>query len=303
MLCLLNDLLDSAQLKNDKFKLVIVEFDIIKLLKETIEMMRFLARAKQIKIEFKQENIISPQSLQFRSDPNRLFQILINLLSNAIKFTPKNGNIILSIKQIYKSTKISRKMEISVQDSGVGINKADQQQLFKNFSKIISNQNQIMNPQGVGLGLAISAQLAKALLMKENSAKPLTQPPIRVESDPNSCQGSKFSFLIRNQKKSQDDLKHSTSFQKEIHSVMDPDEEVMEEKNQIRDKMPANYRMNKMTDLNQSINNTKLKFLLVDDTAFNIDILEEHLNSLGYNCKSFCDLFQRSTARIPATSV
>lgn len=65
------------------------------------------------------------------SDERRLKQVLINLISNALKFT--------SIGQISvqsKFNKESRMLSIDVIDTGVGIKKADQVQLFKMFGKL-----------------------------------------------------------------------------------------------------------------------------------------------------------------------
>lgn len=90
------------------------------------------------------------------TDVNRLRQILINLLSNAIKYTQR-GYVRLNCE--IKSD--MQKVLLTVQDSGVGMAKHQLAQIFKPFTKIMQNRD--MNTDGVGLGLAVSLNIAKAL--------------------------------------------------------------------------------------------------------------------------------------------
>src|SRR6185437_2225077 len=89
------------------------------------------------------------------ADPEKLQQIVLNLLSNAVKFTDAGGAITLSAKPAGKC------IEISVEDTGAGI---PPEKLDKIFDPFVQAERRLNQPvQGVGLGLAISRDLALAM--------------------------------------------------------------------------------------------------------------------------------------------
>jgi signal transduction histidine kinase len=90
------------------------------------------------------------------TDANRVKQIIINLLSNAIKYT-QQGYVRVGIV----AKEESGMLEIAVKDSGVGMSRLQLSRLFKPFTKIKSNRK--LNKEGVGLGLAVSKNIAIAL--------------------------------------------------------------------------------------------------------------------------------------------
>lgn len=108
------------------------------------------------------------------SDERRLKQVLINLLSNALKFTTEG-----SIQVQSKFDQDMKLLSIDVLDTGIGIKKADQLQLFKMFGKLKFTSMQ--NPQGIGLGLNV----CKRIVNQYNGE-------MSVSSD--IGHGSKFSF-------------------------------------------------------------------------------------------------------------
>lgn len=94
-------------------------------------------------------------SLRVHGDPERIRQILLNLVGNALKFTPVGGWVMLSCEPS------ADEVRFRVQDNGVGIPPDQQEAIFSPFVQIGRRHNQ---PQeGVGLGLAISKDLAKAM--------------------------------------------------------------------------------------------------------------------------------------------
>lgn len=94
-------------------------------------------------------------SLRVIGDAERIRQILLNLVSNALKFTPVGGWVMLSCDPA------PGQVRFRVQDNGVGIPSDEQEAIFSPFVQIGRRLNQ---PQeGVGLGLAISKDLAKAM--------------------------------------------------------------------------------------------------------------------------------------------
>jgi signal transduction histidine kinase/CheY-like chemotaxis protein len=93
------------------------------------------------------------------SDVTRLNQILVNLLSNALKFT--ESGFIRMVVSYKEEAHWKGQLEVSIEDSGIGISDSQQVQLFKTFSQGDSSITRRFG--GSGLGLALSKQLAKAL--------------------------------------------------------------------------------------------------------------------------------------------
>ena len=90
------------------------------------------------------------------TDEERMMQVLLGLQSNALKFT-SSGFVRIFVKLIDENE--SKFIQISVQDSGVGISKEDQKKLFKLFGFLAHNQK--MNTKGVGLGLVIGKMITE----------------------------------------------------------------------------------------------------------------------------------------------
>jgi len=89
------------------------------------------------------------------ADPEKARQILLNLLSNAMKFTPSGGRLTLSCARRGDS------VEISVADSGIGIPANKLESIFEPFVQVDTRLTRTQ--EGVGLGLAISRDLARRM--------------------------------------------------------------------------------------------------------------------------------------------
>jgi signal transduction histidine kinase len=89
------------------------------------------------------------------ADPDRLRQILLNLLSNAVKFTLEGGTI--RVTCVGDDTHA----RIAVSDTGIGIPAAKQQEVFDPFVQVDRGAGRFS--EGIGLGLAISRSLARAM--------------------------------------------------------------------------------------------------------------------------------------------
>jgi two-component system phosphate regulon sensor histidine kinase PhoR len=90
------------------------------------------------------------QHISFETDPAFLREIIVNLMSNAEKYTPDNGSIDLSLE------KKDKHIVIRVADTGQGIPKADQKNIFKKYFRA---QNVRKNSNGSGLGLYFVKEL------------------------------------------------------------------------------------------------------------------------------------------------
>ena len=99
---------------------------------------------------------ISREDVRVFTDPERLKQILLNLVTNAIKFTPSGGRV--EVTSVASPSTVT----VSVQDTGIGISEARADGIFEPFVQI-DPQLTPAGQRGVGLGLAVSRQLARSM--------------------------------------------------------------------------------------------------------------------------------------------
>ncbi|SEO72554.1 PAS domain-containing sensor histidine kinase [Aquisalimonas asiatica] len=97
-----------------------------------------------------------PAGVCVTADPDRIQQILINVLANAAKFTPPGGVVTVRWEER------GRQVLIHVADTGPGIPAADRGRIFQPFTQLDNDDNAVRR-RGVGLGLAISRELAQAM--------------------------------------------------------------------------------------------------------------------------------------------
>lgn len=158
LLGIINDILDFSKIEAGKLELEEVETDIIQLIEETADIVKFNTSSKDLEFLLNiQVNI--PRLIVV--DPIRLKQILVNLLSNAIKFTEK-GEVELLVKfEGDKDNPSLGNYTFSVKDTGIGISLNQQEKLFKSFSQADSSTTRRFG--GTGLGLVISQMLTEKM--------------------------------------------------------------------------------------------------------------------------------------------
>ncbi|MFA0544956.1 sensor histidine kinase [Vibrio splendidus] len=108
-----------------------------------------VAEDKQVELE-----VESADGLMIQSDPDKLTQVLVNLVDNAIKYTEPEGRVTVKVEQSSEG-----KVEITIQDTGVGIEQKYQDLIFERLYRVDSSRSNI---EGYGLGLSL------ALAMVEN---------------------------------------------------------------------------------------------------------------------------------------
>lgn len=150
LLEIINDIIDIDQLNHKTVKLIHEPVDMDDLVRMVVNGLQPQAIIGQLRIEYEIEE--NCQRLWY-GDKRKLKQVLINLISNAIKFTPPQGLV-----RVYVS-EVANKLRISVQDTGIGINTDALAQLFTPYFHDESTKN----PQGVGIGLAITRQLIELM--------------------------------------------------------------------------------------------------------------------------------------------
>lgn len=156
ILRLVNDLLDLSKLEAGKMLVEKLPFNPKNLVEETVHnsLPGEIDKAVEIKIDTADDT-----DCQVLSDPFRIKQIVANLVTNAYKFT-NEGEIKITTR-LEKEIEDSYCLIISIKDSGIGIPKEKQQQIFEEFSQ----ENSSIEKQygGTGLGLTITKSLTELL--------------------------------------------------------------------------------------------------------------------------------------------
>lgn len=151
LLAMIEELLDFSKLKSRKLELRPAGFDLVQIASETIQDLRCLAEQKGLALELD----CSQDSLPIVNDPGRIRQILVNLISNAVKFTD-SGLVTVGFWEAPEG-----RILIVVQDTGIGIDVADQENIFQEFWQV--NQSRTRQVGGTGLGLAIVHALVELM--------------------------------------------------------------------------------------------------------------------------------------------
>ena len=139
LLRLINDILDVSRLEADRVTFTIEKCDVVPLCQQVLAS---VSQARKSENEFIFE--CDRESVDLRTDTQRLQQVIINLLSNADKFT-RNGKITLKL-EVDDERRVAT---FSVSDTGTGIPLEKQKLVFERFEKL----NEYV--QGTGLGLSI----------------------------------------------------------------------------------------------------------------------------------------------------
>ncbi len=169
---MVNELLDEAQMRGGTATLLEKPFDPRTLIQGAISGMDILARKKGLEFLWTIDPTL-PQELY--GDDRRIRQLIINLIGNAIKFT-KEGSVRLDV-----SCPDPNYWGIQVMDTGIGIPKEAQSDIFEPFRQVTTAVTR--DNRGVGLGLSITKQLVELMRGK-----------IVVESEVGK--GSTFTILL-----------------------------------------------------------------------------------------------------------
>lgn len=175
---LVDDLLEFSKLEDGHITVESIPFNLRTILDETSANIKAIYADKPIELYIKHAPELDRTIV---SDPFRIKQVLYNLIGNAYKFTER-GSITIS-SQLH-SINNTHTVCITVSDTGIGINREKQEDIFNAFTQV--NQTKDSKHSGFGLGLAISKKLVHILKGK-----------LSLESTPG--RGSKFiiSFPVK----------------------------------------------------------------------------------------------------------
>jgi signal transduction histidine kinase len=153
LLSMINDLLDLAKIESGKVALALEPVVFQRVLEEVSQKLRPLAEEKGLGLK-----ITAPEGdLVLTTDRRAVTQILINLASNAIKFT-KEGEVRIVLGRQKEGEKWWT--QVSLHDTGVGIEPERQAKVFEPFSQTATPWKR---QEGTGLGLHLSRKLAQLL--------------------------------------------------------------------------------------------------------------------------------------------
>lgn len=248
---LLGDLLDVAQLKEQRIVLHPEPLKIQSIVPGVISMLKIMVEGKPIQLQMD----ISESMPLVMADEKRIVQILYNLLHNAIKYT-KEGTISISAKT-YDGYAV-----IFVSDTGVGMDKELQERVFLPYEQGIYGVN---DGRGIGLGLSICKQLVE-----------LHGGTLSVQSKVDV--GTTFSFNLPLAKESNASLPTTYS----THSQQKVDKSIY----QTEMFFAPNITMNEVSSAGLTpplINEGKVNILVVDDDPVNLNVLMGSLSSESYS--------------------
>ena len=146
---LIEDLLDVSRIIAGKVRLDIKPVTLTPIIDEALDAVRPAADAKSISLNVN----IDPEADQLRADTGRLQQIIWNLVSNSIKFTATRGEVTVKVGRS------ASMVQISVSDTGEGINPEFLPYVFDRFQQADSSMTR--KHGGLGLGLAITRHLVE----------------------------------------------------------------------------------------------------------------------------------------------
>lgn len=144
LISLVNDLLNISRIQAGRMKYELVDCSIDELIKDTIHFLSPISEEKKVKLITGKLDHINIQC-----DLEKTKEVLNNLIGNSFKFTD-SGSITISTKEV------GEMIEVSVEDTGIGIRKEDQSKLFGLFQQVESGEGR---PIGTGFGLHVSREL------------------------------------------------------------------------------------------------------------------------------------------------
>jgi two-component system, sensor histidine kinase LadS len=236
---LVNDILDFSKLKHKEIPLNRRPILLHRVIESVLALSQTSINHKPIQLI----NQVNKNSTPFvLADEARLEQILYNLISNAIKFT-QEGSVTISAQ--LKDQQVT----ISISDTGIGIPKAAQTNIFNAFEQVDGKETR--QYEGTGLGLTIVKQLVE-----------LHESKLTLESEEN--QGSVFSFSLPITEASDSIITIDSKLQKP-YQVIEPQKVVS---------LKATSPLTGFLDI-----------LIVDDDPLNIDVICQQLNSTHYSLR------------------
>lgn len=150
---LVNDMLNISRIESGRVQITPKLLDLQQLSQEVLLEVDIKAREKNVKVQMTPDANL-PKAF---ADPDKIHQVMLNLLGNSLKFTPEGGSITISF--FSDGTQV----DTVIKDTGVGISKEEQSQLFTKFGRLESSYQASAASGGTGLGLYICKSLVEMM--------------------------------------------------------------------------------------------------------------------------------------------
>ena len=147
---LVNSMLDISQIESGKMRMHFGQDDLRPVVNGVVTLFQQEAGRRGVRLHFE----LPARLPRLRMDGERIQQVLINLVGNALKFTPRDGDVIITVRQRAQA------VEVSVRDTGVGIAAEDHSRIFDEFAQLRHADGH--KHEGSGLGLAIARRIVEA---------------------------------------------------------------------------------------------------------------------------------------------
>lgn len=151
----INDILDLSKIESERLEMESIDFELIPLLKDVMELLRLKSQEKGLRLTLEHESAL-PHSI--KGDPTRLRQVLMNLLGNAIRFTLRGS---VELRVALRAAEAQATLEFRVTDTGVGIQPENHERIFEPF--VQGDTSTTRKFGGTGLGLAVARSLVHAM--------------------------------------------------------------------------------------------------------------------------------------------
>ena len=246
ILSLINQLLDMRKYDEGQMQLHFAQTDLINFLMGPFELYTQTAERRNINFRFNHSMLEQPVWI----DRDSIDKVMMNLLSNAFKYTPDDGTIEINVEvgtDNHESGPLHNYVEVSISDTGVGLDKDDINRIFQRFYRA---DNKITNTtMGMGIGLNYSQMLIS-----------MHHGTIKASNRLDGQSGSVFSFRLP--------LGNNHIPQEDI---VDADQTTRQQLERTRTSMDF--------DEQQESNQTKgtIKVLVVDDDDTMLDYLSDSL--------------------------
>jgi signal transduction histidine kinase len=149
LLSLITDILDLSKIEAGRLELEPTSFDLPTAIQNTLTLVSDRAARHGLALTLRVEERVGT----ITADERKVKQVLLNLLSNAIKFTPEGGRVEVA------AARRDGSVEISVNDTGIGIAPEDQGIIFEEFRQV--GADYARKREGTGLGLALARRLVE----------------------------------------------------------------------------------------------------------------------------------------------
>ena len=181
ILRLINQLMDIRKIDKGQLVLKFRETDIVGFIQDLMQTFEYTANKRNMDFQF----VHDQPALKVWIDLNNMDKVLMNILSNAFKFTPDNGKITIKLNTgtaPEAEGALKNYFEITVSDSGIGINESDLENIFARFYQIDNDYTKSQIGTGVGLHLSRSlVELSHGIIFaRANSEGPGSEFVIRL---------------------------------------------------------------------------------------------------------------------------